>query len=166
MVSKPPYDQMAPQLCQFYVPGQPSKKQFVKKNGLVVKKHRPDKRKVPIGPICIGFYSNTNGTNWDFLFIRSVLLVLTRPCAEIHNFFLRNFWVFMERKMGMTGVPFGRTEVSIPFFWSFFWDLSHRHGPVGPSLQGMPEKLDFHVFWHFFTNKSENGWPTWLDFGI
>ena len=24
------YDQMAPQLCQFYVPGQPSKKQFVK----------------------------------------------------------------------------------------------------------------------------------------
>ena len=23
MVSKPPYDQMAPQLCQFYVPGQP-----------------------------------------------------------------------------------------------------------------------------------------------
>ena len=32
------YDQMAPQLCLFYVPGQPSKKQFVKKHGLVVKK--------------------------------------------------------------------------------------------------------------------------------
>ena len=32
------YDQMAPQLCLFYVPGQPSKKQFVKKHVLVVKK--------------------------------------------------------------------------------------------------------------------------------
>ena len=32
------YDQMAPQLCLFYVPGQPSKKQFVKKHGLLVKK--------------------------------------------------------------------------------------------------------------------------------
>ena len=31
------YDQMAPQLCLFYVPGQPSKSQFVKKHGLVVK---------------------------------------------------------------------------------------------------------------------------------
>ena len=35
---KPPYDQMAPQLCQFYVPGQPSKRQFVKKHGLVATK--------------------------------------------------------------------------------------------------------------------------------
>ena len=32
------YDQMAPQLCLFYVPGQPAKSQFVKKHGLVVKK--------------------------------------------------------------------------------------------------------------------------------
>ena len=57
MVSKPPYDQMAPQLCQFYVPGQPSKRQFVKKkwSGGGYKKHRPDKRKVQIGPICIRF---------------------------------------------------------------------------------------------------------------
>ena len=31
MVSKPLYDQMAPQLCQFYVPGQPSKKTVRKK---------------------------------------------------------------------------------------------------------------------------------------
>ena len=29
---------MAPQLCQFYVPGQPSKRQFVKKHGLVATK--------------------------------------------------------------------------------------------------------------------------------
>ena len=32
------YDQMAPQLCLFYLPGQPSNKPFVKKHGLVVKK--------------------------------------------------------------------------------------------------------------------------------
>ena len=31
MVSKPPYDQMAHQLCQFYVPGQPSNKTVQKK---------------------------------------------------------------------------------------------------------------------------------------
>ena len=37
-LTKALYDQMAPQLCQFYVPGQPSKKQFVTKHGLVVKK--------------------------------------------------------------------------------------------------------------------------------
>ena len=28
--------------------------------------------------------------------------------------------VDLERKIGITGVPFGRTEVSIPFVWSFF----------------------------------------------
>ena len=64
--------------------------------------------------------------------------------------------------MGITGVPFGRTEVSIPFFSSFFRDLSHRHGPVGPSLQGMPEKFDFHVFVVFFTKNmkmvDQHGW--------
>ena len=38
------YDHMAPQLSQFYIPGQPSEKQFVKKHGLLVKKHRPDEK--------------------------------------------------------------------------------------------------------------------------
>ena len=28
--------------------------------------------------------------------------------------------VDLERKTGITGVPFGRTEVSIPFFEAFF----------------------------------------------
>ena len=66
--------------------------------------------------------------------------------------------VDLERKTGITGVPFGRTEVSIPFACSFFRALSHRHGPVGPSLQGMPEKFDFHVFvWILFYKKYENG---------
>ena len=43
-----------------------------------------------------------------------------------------------ERTTGITGVPFGRTEVSIYFCLKLFRALSHRHGPVGPSLQGMP----------------------------
>ena len=33
------FDQMAPQLCLFYVPGQPSKSPFGKKQGLVVKQN-------------------------------------------------------------------------------------------------------------------------------
>ena len=51
-----------------------------------------------------------------------------------------------ERISGITRVGFGRTEVSIPFLGRIFRALSHRDGPVGPSLQGMPEKCDFHVF--------------------
>ena len=53
-----------------------------------------------------------------------------------------------KRKAGITGVPFGRTEVSIPLFCSLFRALSHRHGPVGPSLEGMPEKSGSHVFFY------------------
>ena len=60
------------------------------------------------------------------------------------------FTVFLECKTGITGVPFGRTKVSIPLVGSLFRDLSHRHGPVGTSLQGMPENFDFHVFSKMF----------------
>ena len=52
--------------------------------------------------------------------------------------------VFLERKTGITGVPFGRTELSIGGIGTTFHALLHRHGPVGPSFQGMPEKFDFH----------------------
>ena len=41
------YDQMAPQLCLFYVPCQPSKEQFVKKHGLVVKKTPSGEKESP-----------------------------------------------------------------------------------------------------------------------
>ena len=44
-----------------------------------------------------------------------------------------------------------------------FRALSHRHGPVGPSLQGMPEKFDFHVFLRlifdvFMKMVDQHGW--------
>ena len=50
----------------------------------------------------------------------------------------------LERKTGITGVPFGRTDLSIGGIGTTFHALLHRHGPVGPSFQGMPEKFDFH----------------------
>ena len=54
--------------------------------------------------------------------------------------------VFLERKSGITGVPFGRTDLSIGGIGTTVHALLHRHGPVGPSFQGMPEKSLFHVF--------------------
>ena len=59
----------------------------------------------------------------------------TRPC-------LLHF--FLERKTGITGVPFGRTDLSIGGIGTSLHALLHRHGPVGPSFQGMPEEFDFH----------------------
>ena len=60
MVSKPPYDQMAPQLCQFYVPGQPSNKKHSTKDMVwLLQKHRPDKRKIQIVRIYIRFLIQT-----------------------------------------------------------------------------------------------------------
>ena len=52
--------------------------------------------------------------------------------------------VFLERKTGITGVPFGRTDLSIGGIGTTFQALSHRHGPVGPGFQGMPEESFFY----------------------
>ena len=41
-------------------------------------------------------------------------------------------------------LPLGRTDLSIGGIGTTFHALSHRHGPVGPSLQEMPEKSLFH----------------------
>ena len=72
------YDRMAPQLCLFYVPGQPSKtvKRSVRNKNMVwwLRKHRPDKRKVPIGPICIRFLYKTVSTGIFLLSGRCVLV--------------------------------------------------------------------------------------------
>ena len=48
--------------------------------------------------------------------------------------------------MGITGVPFGRTDVSIGRIGTTCHALLHRNGPVGPGIQGLPDKFDFHVF--------------------
>ena len=53
--------------------------------------------------------------------------------------------VDLERKTGITGVPFGRTELSIGASGRKFSALESREGPVGPGIQGIPEKFDFHV---------------------
>ena len=60
------------------------------------------------------------------------------------------FIVFLERKTGITGVPFGRTELLIGGVGTTVHAPLHRHGPVGPRFQGMPEKFDFHDFSKMF----------------
>ena len=62
--------------------------------------------------------------------------------------------VAVERKMGITGVPFSRTELSLRLSCKDFCALSRREGLEGPGVQGMPEKLYFHVFIN--TNKYEH----------
>ena len=72
--------------------------------------------------------------------------------------------VIRERKTGITGVPFGRTELSIRASCRKFRALLPREGPVGPGIQGIPEKFDFHDFsGPFFTKKNmkivdQHGW--------
>ena len=70
----------------------------------------------------------------------------------------------LELKNGITGVPFGRTELSIRASCRIFSALSSREGPVGPGIQGIPEKFDFHdLFWTFFYKQNmkmvdQHGW--------
>ena len=52
----------------------------------------------------------------------------------------------LERNTGITGVAFGRTDLSIGGIGTTFHALLHRHGPGGPNFQGMPEQNDLHVF--------------------
>ena len=52
----------------------------------------------------------------------------------------------LERTTSITGLSFGRTDLSIGGSGATFHALSHRHGPVGPSFQGMPEKFDFMIY--------------------
>ena len=70
----------------------------------------------------------------------------------------------LERKNGITGVPFGRAELSIRASRRKFPALESREGPVGPGIQGIPEKFDFHdFFWIFFYKQNmkmvdQHGW--------
>ena len=74
------------------------------------------------------------------------------------------FTVDLERKTGITGVPFGRTELSIRASCREFRALASREGPVGPGIEGMPEQFDFyHLFLDLVLTKNmkmvdEHGW--------
>ena len=72
-----------------------------------------------------------------------------RPCLS-QNVFLD---VILERKTGITKVPFGRPKLSIGRIGTTFNALLNRHGPVGPSFQGMPEKFDFHDAPNIFVHR-------------
>ena len=64
-------------------------------------------------------------------------MILDPPYHVLYKMF---FTVFLERKSGITGLPFGRTELSIGGIGTTFHALLHRHGPVGTSFQGMPDE--------------------------
>ena len=123
------------------------------------REHHPDKRRIPIGPIYTGFY-----TRYDL----TIIFLLSGWCslATSDHVFYKMFFltVFLERNSGITGVPFGRTDLSSGGIGTTFHALLHRHGPVGPSFQGMPEKLIFRDFVGLFVlncfmkNANEHGW--------
>ena len=56
------------------------------------------------------------------------------------------FTVDLERNTGITGVPFGRTVLSISASCRKFRAFASRKGPVGPGIEGISEKFDFHEF--------------------
>ena len=56
----------------------------------------------------------------------------------------------LEHKTGITGVPFGRTELSICGNGTTVCALLRRDGPVGPCFQGMPEESFFFMFIDLF----------------
>ena len=58
--------------------------------------------------------------------------------------FYRFFMPDLERKTGIIGVPFGRTELSIGASGRKCSALESREGPVDPGIEGMPEEFDFH----------------------
>ena len=64
------YDQMAPQLCPFYVPGKLSFSSLVFvlifSAFLMSGKHLPEERKTPIGPIHIVFLLGPTQTSFSF----------------------------------------------------------------------------------------------------
>ena len=61
--------------------------------------------------------------------------------------------VDLEHKTGITGVPFGRTALSLRLSRIEFCAIEHREGPEGPGVQGMPEKFDVHVCLDLFVTQ-------------
>ena len=61
--------------------------------------------------------------------------------------------VDLESKNRITGVPFGRTELSIRASCRKCSALPSREDPVGPGIRGIPEKFDFHIFQTKHKNK-------------
>ena len=61
--------------------------------------------------------------------------------------------VDQERKTGITGKPFGRTELSSRLSCMEFCALLSRDGPEGTSVQGMSEKSCLHDFPGLFFQK-------------
>ena len=69
------------------------------------------------------------------------VFLITRPCFFVvvfTNFFLT---VDQERKTGITGVPFGRTDLSIGGIGTTFHALLHRTRSRGPQFSRDARKV-------------------------
>ena len=77
----------------------------------------------------------------DFPFIRLVFFN-HQTMSFMQCFFLTVEW---ERKTGITGVPFGRTEVSIQFFEVFFEIFHAGVVPWALLFKGCPKSLIFMI---------------------
>ena len=115
---------------------------------LLTTKHLPDKRKMMV-QVGSNIKSFINRTNWDFPFIRSVVLVLTRPCFSDG----RKFGKKWKRKNEKTMVGFGRTEKSLSLSCTEFRALSNGHGFRGPCFNGVRKSRVFHDFWTVFLDR-------------
>ena len=103
---------------------------------------------------------NTNGTNWDFPFFRSVSLL-----SPLGGRFLRWFWAVLgrylegqnwKRILMITRVGFGRTELSLRLSCTEFCALSSGHGPMNLGFQGGSSMRDFYVFFWSFAKSLQN----------
>ena len=93
---------------------------------------------------------NTNGTNWDFPFFRSVSLL-----SPLGGRFLGWFWAVLgrylegqnwKRILMITRVGFGRTELSLRLSCTEFCALSSGHGPRGGGFYGGSSGADLCIF--------------------
>ena len=76
-----------------------------------LRKHRPDKRKVPIGPICIRFLYKT---------VSSGIFLLSGRCFLVNSLRQKN-----KRPAPISGMPCVGLDWFVPFFFA-----SNRTGPV------------------------------------
>ena len=79
------------------------------------------------------WFCDQNGGNGCFPSFRWWLFRTKEALIPQKQIEKRN-WVFLERKMGITGVPFGRTELSLRLSWTEFGALASRGGPEGPRV--------------------------------
>ena len=99
------------------------------------------------GQVGSSLKSHINRTHCDFPFFWSVILDPTDH-VFYKMFFIDGF--FLKRRSGITGVPFGRTDLSIGGTGKTFHALSHW--PWAAVFKGWPKRLILILFWKMFSS--------------